>query len=128
MAPDGGDVQQVTTASSGDTDASWSPDGRWIVYSSDYDGLPVSKIFVISANGGQPIRATRDKTCYDGAPSWSPDGEWIAFESHPGGEDIPTALWLIAAPTIEQTTAVLPADSDHTLSEVRLVDINIDIQ
>ena len=41
MSPDGTDFRPVTTNPSSDTDASWSPDGRWIVYSSDYGGLPV---------------------------------------------------------------------------------------
>ncbi|RLC98584.1 MAG: hypothetical protein DRI77_04715, partial [Chloroflexi bacterium] len=93
IAPDGGDLLQVTTAPSSDTDASWSPDGEWIVYSSDYGGLPVPNIFIIPAEGGTPLRITRDDTHEDGAPSWSPDGKWIAFESHPGqDEDTPMGV------------------------------------
>ncbi|MFQ6100359.1 MAG: TolB family protein [Anaerolineae bacterium] len=99
IAPDGSDLHQVTTAPSSDTDASWSPDGSRIVYSSDYGGLPVPNIFIISAWGGTPIRVTRDETHADGAPSWSPDGEWIAFESHQG-EDLPASLWRIAVPAL----------------------------
>jgi len=101
MAPDGSDIRPVTTSSAGDTDASWSPDGRWIVYSSDHGGLPVPNIFIIPATGGEPVRVTRSKTQEDGAPSWSPDGHWIAFESHPGqDEETPSAVWRIAAPDI----------------------------
>jgi len=123
MAPDGSDVRQVTIVPSSDTDASWSPDGRWIVYSSDYGSLPVPNIFVIPVNGGEPIRATHNETRYDGAPSWSPDGQWIAFESHPGDEDIPAALWLITAPVTEQAATALPADSDRLPSEARLAGV-----
>jgi len=130
MAPDGSDVRQVTTAPSSDTDASWSPDGQWIVYSSDYGGLPVPNIFVIPASGGEPIRATRDETRHDGAPSWSPDGQWIAFESHPGDEDTPTALWLIAAPAIEQETATPPTAGRPRLADVThwfyMIDVNLE--
>ncbi|RMG55004.1 MAG: hypothetical protein D6723_03625 [Acidobacteria bacterium] len=101
MSPDGSDIRPVTTAPSSDTDASWSPDGRWIVYSSDHGGLPVPNLFIIPAEGGTPIRVTRDRTREDGAPSWSPDGEWIAFESHRGqDEDTPASLWRIAAPDV----------------------------
>jgi TolB protein len=100
MTPDGSDIQQVTTTPSSDTDTSWSPDGQWLVYSSDYGGLPMPNIFVVSAHGGTPIRVTHDDTHEDGAPSWSPDGRWIAFESHLGqDENTPASLWQIAVPT-----------------------------
>lgn len=101
MAADGTDLRPLTTAPSSDTDASWSPDGRWIVYSTDHGGLAVPNIFVISVEGGNPLRITYDDTHEDGAPSWSPDGRWIAFESHEGSaEDTPAALWRIAAPSL----------------------------
>ncbi len=99
MAPDGTDVRRVTDRSSSDTDASWSPDGRYIVYSSDYGGLPTSSIFVVPAEGGTPARVTFSDAYEDGAPSWSPDGRWIAFESRLGeGGDSPASLWRVPAP------------------------------
>jgi TolB protein len=100
MAPDGGAIRPVTATRSSDTDASWSPDGRWIVYSSTYSALSLSNIFAIPADGGEPVRVTHDDTHEDGAPSWSPDGKWIVFESHLGDEDLPAALWRIAAPAL----------------------------
>jgi len=103
MNPDGTNLQQVTTSESSDTDASWSSDSRWIVYSSDHNGLPVPNIFIIPAKRGKPIQVTINSINEDGAPSWSPDGKWIAFESHPGqDEDTPSALWLIPAPDTDQ--------------------------
>ncbi len=96
--PDGDDLHQVTDSPGGDTDASWSPDGEWIVYSSD-DDLETASIFVIPAEEGEAVRVTFDDSRYDGAPSWSPDGEWIAFESHPGDDDAPSELWIIAVRT-----------------------------
>jgi TolB protein len=101
MAPDGSDIQQVTDTPSGDTDASWSPDGKWIVYSTDFGAAPIPNIFVIPAAGGTPVRITYDDIHEDGAPSWSPDGKWIAFESHKNeNEDSPTSLWMIAVPNL----------------------------
>jgi cysteinyl-tRNA synthetase len=92
----------VTTAPSSDTDASWSPDGQCIVYSTDHGGLPVPNLFIIPASGGEPVRVTFSETHEDGAPSWSPasaSSAWIAFESHEGqDEDSPAALWRIAVP------------------------------
>jgi len=61
---------------------------------SDYGGLPTPNIFIIPAEGGEPVRVTFSDTNEDGAPSWSGDGRFIAFESHPGqDEDTPSALW-----------------------------------
>ncbi|MEW6717550.1 MAG: endo alpha-1,4 polygalactosaminidase [Chloroflexota bacterium] len=133
--PDGNGLQQVTFSPASDTDASWSPDGRWIVYSSDHGGLPVPNIFIIPADGGEPVRATFDATQEDGAPSWSPDGKWIAFESHPGqNEETPSALWRIAAPDLGAVeyseTAAPPEGSLNRLAFVRhwlyLIDVNLE--
>jgi TolB protein len=99
LAPDGSAVRQVTTGPWPDTDASWSPDGRWIVYSSDHGGLLRPNLFVIAAEGGEPIRVTFTDEYEDAAPSWSPDGRWIAFESRRGeGGRAPAALWRVPAP------------------------------
>jgi Tol biopolymer transport system component len=96
MNPDGTNLKQVTTTDSSDTDASFSPDGKWIVYSTDYGGLEMPNIFIIPAAGGSPIRITKNEDNEDGAPSWSPDGKWIAFESHPGAdEDTSARIWRI---------------------------------
>ncbi|MBI4674062.1 MAG: PD40 domain-containing protein [Chloroflexi bacterium] len=105
MAPDGTAVQPLTTTG-GDTDASWSPDGKWVVYSSDVGGLPAPNIFVISAQGGAPLRVTNQNTQEDSAPSWSPDGKSIAFESHTNNDTAPASLWRIAAPSLTSPTTM----------------------
>ncbi|MER7755563.1 hypothetical protein [Kitasatospora sp. NPDC097643] len=96
---DGTGLRRVVDAPGEHTDPSWSPDGRYLVFSSDLGDLPRAQVFVVAADGGRPVRVTRDDASYDGAPSWSPDGRWIAFESAPGGESHPAALWRIPAPT-----------------------------
>ncbi|RLE36167.1 MAG: hypothetical protein DRJ61_01420 [Acidobacteria bacterium] len=106
--PDGTGLEVVNDTDSSDTDASWSPDGRFIVYSSDWGGLQTPNLFVVPVDGGAPVRVTTDTGHEDGAPSWSPDGHWIAFESHPGAdEETPSQLWRIAAPP-SGTTAPWP--------------------
>jgi TolB protein len=102
MTPEGTDIRRVTNTPSSDTDASWSPDGQWMVYSSDHGDLPAPEIFVISVDGGEPLRVTHHETRGDGAASWSPDGTWIVFESYPmGDEENPASLWRIAAPRFD---------------------------
>lgn len=81
------------------TDASWSPSGNYIVYSSGDEDIKIANLFVIAATGGDRIRVTR--SCgLDGAPGWSPDGSKIAFESAPFDPDAKgsTTLWVIDAP------------------------------
>lgn len=81
------------------TDASWSPSGKYIVYSSGGSNVNIANLFVIPATGGTRIRATN--SCgLDGAPGWSPDGSKIAFESAPYDPDPAgnTAIWIVAAP------------------------------
>lgn len=106
--------RQLTTGKGDKTDATFSPDGRWIVYSADNSRLPQAKLFALEIQGGTPIQITSGEG-YDGAPSWSPDGKTIVFESPgqisppPEGEETgsarvakrthpPTQLWTISVP------------------------------
>ncbi len=99
MNPDGTNQRQLTTGAGDKTDAVFSPDGNWIVYSSDEGALEFANLFIISVDGGPPTRLTTFDG-YDGAPSWSPDGRFIAFESAPEDPDAAggTTLWQIAVP------------------------------
>jgi Tol biopolymer transport system component len=56
----------------------WSPDGRFIVFSSTRDGDP--EIYVMTSTGTSPRRLTTSPG-RDAHPSWSPDGTKIVFQS-----------------------------------------------
>ena len=75
---DGSDVRQLTTADSGFTGASWSPDGRRIVYNSCPDHSSICNIFAVNDDGSFPTFLSGN---HDLWPSWSPDGSKIAFAS-----------------------------------------------
>jgi Tol biopolymer transport system component/predicted Ser/Thr protein kinase len=62
--------------------ATWSPDGRFIAYSSDRGGK--FDIWVQQISGGDPVQITKGPG-HNWQPSWSPDGKYIAYRSE-GGE------------------------------------------
>lgn len=97
MKPDGSGQRQVTTGVGNKTDASFSADGQYIVYSSDAFGLDFGNLFAVSITGGEPTRITTHVNGYDGAPSWSPAASLIAFESTDGDPDdsAGTTIWLV---------------------------------
>ena len=103
MNSDSTNHQKITSGSGDKTDASFSPDGQWIVYSSNEYGVEFANIFITPVLGGNAIRLTHYQG-YDGAPSWSSDGKKIAFESCPSDPDNSsgTTLWIIDVPGLYQ--------------------------
>ncbi len=63
------------------TGATWSPDGRYIAYSSDRGGK--FDIWVQQISGGDPIQITKGPG-QNWQPDWSPDGKYIAYRSEEG--------------------------------------------
>ena len=61
--------------------ATWSPDGRYIAYSSDRGGK--FDIWVQQLSGGDPVQITKGPN-NNWQPDWSPDGKYIAYRSEEG--------------------------------------------
>jgi Tol biopolymer transport system component/DNA-binding winged helix-turn-helix (wHTH) protein len=61
--------------------ATWSPDSRFIAYSSNRGGK--FDIWVQQVSGGDPVQITRE-TGQNWQPDWSPDGKYIAYRSEAG--------------------------------------------
>ena len=61
--------------------ATWSPDGRFIAYSSDRGGK--FDIWVQQVSGGDPVQITKGPG-HNWQPDWSPDGKYIAYRSEEG--------------------------------------------
>ncbi len=99
MNEEGENHRKVTTGTGDKTDASFSPDGQCIVYSSDEEDIDFANLFIIPVSGGNAIKIS-NYSGYDGAPSWSPDGNRIAFESSKADPDgsTGTTIWVINIP------------------------------
>jgi tricorn protease len=88
---DGKGVQRLTVHKARDVYPRFSPDGRWIAFSSDREGN--MDVFVIPAAGGAVRRLTihsADETVLD----WTPDGKGVLFASQ-RGEDFMGKLYVV---------------------------------
>ncbi len=76
----GGESREVCTVQNirAHDDLSWSPDGQKIAFTSK------GKIYVVSANGGDPVEVKMDVDADAGTLDWSPDGRKIAFSGDSG--------------------------------------------
>ena len=71
----------------------WARDGKRVVYSG-YHGRQWTQLWLLSADGGDPIQLTYGE--FDAtAPRWSPDARRIAYISNEGGN---TSLWIVDVP------------------------------
>src|SRR5262245_50073034 len=73
---DGGDAYQMTFGEKPSTNPDWSPDGRWIAFTSSRSGK--NNLYLMRSTGGEAEMITDVKSDVGGL-EWSPDGKWIAF-------------------------------------------------
>jgi tricorn protease len=75
----GGQSRRLTSHPGDESFAKFSPDGKWIAFTADYDGN--TDVYVIPVEGGEPRRVT-----YHPAPElvldWTPDSRRILFRSY----------------------------------------------
>lgn len=74
----GGDAQRLTAGPGTEDGAAFSPDGKWVAFTGEYDGNP--DVFVVPAAGGVPKRLTWHPGV-DQVVGWTPDGKNVLFLS-----------------------------------------------
>lgn len=60
----------------------WSPDGNYLAYASDNDG--VMNLYIRDLRTGAVRRVSPSPSAAQLLPAWSPDGQWLAFQDQDG--------------------------------------------
>ena len=74
----GGKARRLTAHPGGELFAKFSPDGKWIAFTGEYDGN--TDVFVMPADGGEPRRLTYHPA-QDVVLGWTPDSQKVLFRS-----------------------------------------------
>jgi len=82
----------LLTSTRWDCEASYSPDGDRVAFTSARSGS--LEVWTAAADGSKPLQLTRFETLNVGNPRWSPDGRSVAFH---GSEDGLPDLWIADA-------------------------------
>ena len=85
----GGNAKPFLASSALDYNASFSPDGRWIVFTSERNGS--ADIYRVRPDGSGLERLT-DHPAFDDQASLSPDGRWLVFVSSRSGQ---ADIWVL---------------------------------
>jgi TolB protein len=76
VRPDGTNLHRITFSGSIDTEPNFSPDGQYLLFTSDRGGTP--QIYRMPANGGAAQRLTFESG-NNFSPRYSPDGKSFVF-------------------------------------------------
>ena len=77
---EGGEAKSLTRGMAWDMQPRFSPDGKWIAFTSDRDGA--DNIWVMPAEGGEPRQITKEDFRLVNSPAWTPDGQFIVARKH----------------------------------------------
>ncbi|HEY2931430.1 MAG TPA: S41 family peptidase [Acidobacteriota bacterium] len=89
---DGQNLRRVTVHKARDVYPRFSPDGKWIAFSSDRNGN--LDVFVVPSSGGTPKQLTFH-SADDTVLAWSPDSRAVLFATN-RGEDFMGKLYLVS--------------------------------
>ena len=100
----GGEAKRLTSHIGYEMFAKYSPDGKTIAFTGEYDGN--REVYIIPATGGEPVRLTytstnsRDDLGDRMGPNnivmaWTPDGKYIVYRNRTG-DGFPGKLWKVS--------------------------------
>lgn len=89
---DGANVQRLTVHAARDIYPRFSPDGKWIAFSSDRNGN--LDVYIIPSHGGEAKQLTYH-SADDNVLGWTPDSRSVLFSSQ-RGEDFMPRLYIVS--------------------------------
>jgi TolB protein len=99
-----------------DEEPAWSPDGRQIAFSSTRGGGDNLDIWIMNADGSNPVRLT-DHAAPEQDPAWAPDGQSLFFTAERDGRGEIYRVWLkdrrVERITASIDRAIMPAVSPN---------------
>jgi tricorn protease len=116
----GGSARRITSHPGREGEARFSPDGRWIAFSGQYDGG--TQVYLIPSEGGTPRRLTWRAGAQ--VVGWTPDSGRVVFRSAPGFDHRPVPRLYtvdlaghepVALPVPRGTQAAFSADGTRLL-------------
>ncbi len=99
-------------------DVAWSPDNTRIAYQSGSD------IYVMDADGTNPVQLTNSGRASDSSPTWSPDGSRIAFASTRSGALSQIYVMNADGTNVQKLTALGGGDPDWSPDGTHIVYAN----
>ena len=99
---DGADERPLLTSSDVDYDPTWSPDGTWIVFTSDRAGS--ADLYRVKPDGTGLERLT-ESPAYDDQAAFSPDGKQLVFVTTRNGGT--ADLWTMDVQTRSRVQAAI---------------------
>ena len=94
VASAGGFPQQLTQSDDRQTGMSVSPDGKTVLYESDYGGGAISDLFATPLAGGAVVNLTSTPDVSENAARFSPDGTHIVFDRRPATSSMIDLAWM----------------------------------
>jgi tricorn protease len=88
----GSNIQRITANPARDVYPRFSPDGKWIAFSSDRNGN--LDVYIVASQGGQPKQLTFH-SADDNVLGWTPDSRSVLFSSN-RNEDFMAKLYLVS--------------------------------
>jgi Tol biopolymer transport system component len=110
MAADGSGQTNLSNAPGADVHPAWSRDGARIAFHSDRSPAGDVEVYVMDADGANPVNLTNSPESFDGRPAWSPDGTRIAFGSSRDADDF--EIYVMNADGSSPTRITASADFD----------------
>ncbi|HEX8499741.1 MAG TPA: PDZ domain-containing protein [Pyrinomonadaceae bacterium] len=110
---EGGDARRLTTGVGTEATPYFSPDGRLIAFTGEYDGN--ADVYVVEAAGGVPRRLTYHPGA-DIAQGWTPDGTAVLFRTSRDSQNFAPRLFTMPLAGNHPAEIPLPQASEASYS------------